>query len=289
MAERPVDRMRVGDVEIVALPDGAANLGGRPLAGPGDGGEDEPPVDWAEFHERFPDGFHGPDHHWRIHNNCYLVRSGGRRIVVDLGVGVGPYPRYGGLRGHLPQSMARAGLAPDDVDAVFFTHAHPDHVAWSVNEDAGTPTFPRARYLLHHADWHEYAVHRQPPPRYIERFVAPLRDLGVLDLLDGERALTDEVTAIETPGHTPGHMSLLIASAGEHAVITGDVFPSPFYLSEPERPFGSDLDRARGIASRRALLERIEAEGMRVIGGHFPEPGWGEVIRVHGRRWFRAL
>ncbi len=281
-----IDQMRVGNVEVVSLPDGAANLGGHPMGRDVDA--DAAPADWAAYHARHPDGFHGDEHHWRIHNGCYLLRSRGRSIVVDLGVGVGPYPRYAGLEGCLPDSMVRAGVAPGDVDTVFFTHAHPDHVGWSL-DGAGAPFFPRARYLLHRADWHEYAEHRQPPPRYIERFVAPLRDRGVLDLLAGETALTDEVTAIETPGHTPGHMSLLIASAGERAVVTGDVIVSPFYVSEPERPFGSDLDRAQGIRTRVALVERVEAEGMRLVGGHLPEPGWGEVVRLHGRRWFRAL
>jgi glyoxylase-like metal-dependent hydrolase (beta-lactamase superfamily II) len=278
-----VEAIHIGNVEMLALPDGAANLGAHPMSP-----EDGPAPDWAPYHERFPDGFHGPDHHWRIHNTCYLVRSQGRSILVDTGVGVGPYARYQDMRGTLMGAMREAGVALEDVDAVMMTHAHPDHVGWNVDEETGRPRFPAARYLLGEPDWREYGG-REPPPRYFQRFLQPLDDAGALDLLEGETAVTDEVTAMETPGHTPGHMSLLIASQGERLVIAGDVLTSPFYVSEPERPFFSDIDVQQAIGTRTALVARLEAEGMRVASPHFPAPGWGDVVRVEGRRWFRAL
>jgi glyoxylase-like metal-dependent hydrolase (beta-lactamase superfamily II) len=274
--------MRVGDVEIVSVPDGAADLGGWPLR------DDDRPIDWVAYHETSPDGFHGPDHHWRIHNGCYLVRHGGRTMLVDLGVGVGPYPRYRGMHGALLESLVEAGVGLNEVDVVFLTHSHPDHVGWAVDESTGRPRFPRARYVLHRKDWDEFTG-REPVPPFMNRFVRPLETAGVLDLLEGETALSPCVTAIETPGHTPGHMSLLIASAGERAVITGDVITSPASITEPERPFGSDLDPALGVRTRQALVDRIEAEGLRVVSGHLAEPGFGEVVRLAGRRWWRAL
>lgn len=277
-------RLQVGNVEVWALPDGAADLpshGAQPKAG-------EPPIDWRPIAERNPDAVHGADHHWRIHNNCYLIRSRGRTIVVDLGVGVGPYPRYRDMHGRLPEALSDVGTTFDEVDTVFFTHSHPDHVAWSMVEDEGRPRFGSARYLLHERDWKEFTG-RDPVPRYIERFVRPLHNLEVLDLLPGETALTDEVTAIETPGHTPGHMAVVITSNGERAVISGDVFNHPIYVTEPWREFTADLDHAQGIATREALLDRIEAEGMVLIAEHFPEPGFGHVVRAEGKRWFQAL
>jgi glyoxylase-like metal-dependent hydrolase (beta-lactamase superfamily II) len=277
-----IHRMRVGDVEIVSVPDGAADLGGWPLR------DGEGTVDWSTYRDTSPDGFHGDDHHWRIHNGCYLVRHAGRTTLVDLGVGVGPYPRYRGMRGALLGSLAEAGVALEEIDEVFLTHSHPDHVGWAVDEVTGKPRFPRARYVLHRADWDEFTG-REPVPPFFNRFVRPLQDAGVLNLLEGESVLSDAVTAIETPGHTPGHISLLIASAGERAVITGDVITSPASITEPERPFGSDLDVALGIRTRQSLLARIEAEGLRVVAGHLAEPGFGEVVRVDGQRWWRAL
>jgi glyoxylase-like metal-dependent hydrolase (beta-lactamase superfamily II) len=277
-------RLQIGNVEVWALPDGAANLGGHA----GYALDGEPPIDWGPVSERNPEAAHGHEHHWRIHNNCYLIRSSGRTIVVDLGVGVGPYPRYRDMEGRLPEAMADIGAGFDEVDTVFFTHCHPDHVAWSMVEEERQARFPNARYLLHERDWSEFTG-RDPVPRYVERFIRPLAELEVLDLLPGETALTPEVTAIETPGHTPGHMAVVIASAGERAVISGDVFNHPLYVTEPWRTFASDLDGAQGIETRKALLRRIEAEGMVLIAEHFPEPGFGHVARAEGHRWFRAL
>jgi glyoxylase-like metal-dependent hydrolase (beta-lactamase superfamily II) len=277
-------RLQVGNVEVWSLPDGYADLAGHgATAEPG-----EPPIDWAPIVSRNPNAVHDAEHHWRIHNNNYLVRSQDRTILVDLGVGVGPYPRYRNMYGRLPEAMQNAGRAFEEVDTVFFTHSHPDHVAWSMVEEEDRPRFTNARYLLHEKDWAEFTG-RDPVPRYIDRFVRPLHTLGVLDLLPGETRLTDEVTAIEAPGHTPGHMAVIIASAGECAVISGDVFNHPLFVTEPWRTFGADLDHAQGIETRNALLDRIEADGMRLIAEHFPEPGWGNVVRAEGKRWFQAL
>ena len=86
-------------------------------------------------------------------------------------------------------------------------------MGWNLTAER-TPVFANARYLLHHADWQTFQdpeIKAQVEARlqfeYIDDTLTPLRTLGILDLLDGERALTPEVTAIPTPGHTPGHMS----------------------------------------------------------------------------------
>lgn len=277
-----VHRMHVGDVEIVSVPDGYADLNGWPAA------QDDPnPVEWAPYAARNPQGFHGPDHRWRIHNGCYLVRSEGRTTLVDAGVGVGPYPRYANMRGHLLDSFAEAGVRLEDIDEVFLSHAHPDHVGWNVDESTGRPRFPNARYRLHRRDWEHFGG-REPPPPYFRRFLLPLERAGVLDLIEGETMLTRHLTAFETPGHTPGHMSLLVTSDGERAIIAGDVLDTPMHITEPERAFGSDWDREMGIRTRIALVDRLEAEGIRVAVQHFPEPGWGDIVRLDGRRWFRA-
>ncbi len=277
--------MCIGAVNVTALQDGAADLNGWPV--PSDP-QPDPPVDWPRYHERFPDGFHGPEHRWRIHNLLFLLETEGKRVLVDCGVGAGPYPWYQGMRGAALGSLAAAQVAPEDIDVVFLTHAHPDHVGWAWDEDARAPRFPNARYLLHEKDWDHFGT-RETVPKHFTRFVAPLREAGVLDLLRGEPEFLPGFTALETPGHTAGHMSLLVQSAGEGLVIAGDVLNSPMFLTEPERPFGSDADVALGIRTRKRLVDRIAAEGWRVAAAHFPEPGWGDLVHLEGRRWFSAL
>jgi glyoxylase-like metal-dependent hydrolase (beta-lactamase superfamily II) len=279
-----VHSLSIGEFRVIALPDGYADLQGWPV--PSDP-PPQPPVDWAAYHAAYPTGFHGESHAWRIHNTCYAIETPAHRILADCGVGVGPYPRYGNLKGDMPRHLAAAGLGFDDFDFVFFTHAHPDHVGWAFDEDAGRPRFRNARYLLARKDWDHFRGRETVPP-YFRRFIQPLFDAGVLELLDGERDIAPGLTALETPGHTPGSMSLLARSGGAGFVVAGDVLNSPMFIDEPQRPFGSDADIPLGIRTRSRLVDRVEAEGWHVSAAHFPEPGWGNVVRVDGRRTFRA-
>ncbi len=276
--------IEIGEFRVWSLPDGAAELQGWPMAEDLNGGN---PIDWASYAKRAPGGFHGPDHRWRIHNTCFLVEGAGQRILVDCGVGIGPYPWYAGIRGELPQHLERTGIEPESITQVFLTHAHPDHVGWTFDEERGKPRFPNARYRLHQRDWDSFGG-RETVPRHFTRFVGPLQQAGVLDLLSGESEIAPGVTALETPGHTAGHMSLLIRSQGEGLAIAGDVLNSPMYVTEPERPFGSDANQQQGIATRIALVERIEAEDWKVAAAHFPTPGWGKVVRAEGKRWWQG-
>ena len=277
-------KLTVGNVEIVALTD-AAGLFPPPISHlfPAVTAEQ-----WEPYRRRYPETFAGPDN-WHAHMVSYLVRSGGRTLLVDTGVGPEPAPElFGDLRGRLPEEMRANGIAPEEVNTVFMTHAHLDHVAWNLTGD-GRPRFPNARYLMHQADWDALPELQAAVPPYIEKTLTPLQGLGVLDLLTGETALTEEVVAIHTPGHTPGHMCLLISSGGEKAMILGDALVHPALVTEPEWVFGFDSVPEQAIATRKALLDRIEGEGMTIMQCHFPAPGFGRVIRLEGRRYFQAL
>lgn len=243
---------------------------------------------WEHYRQRYPGAFADADT-WSVHVGGCLVRSAGRTVLIDTGIG--PQPDQGlfpNFSPHFLDELAALGVKPDDVDTVFMTHAHPDHVGWNLTLDR-KPTFARARYVLSQADWDALPAMQAVMPPYIDRMLTPLEGLGVLDLLSGETALTDELVAIPTPGHTPGHMSMLISSGGERALIVGDALVHPAQVTETEWVFGFDADGQRAIATRKQLVDRIEAEGMKMVTCHFPQGGVGQIIRLEGRRYWQAL
>jgi glyoxylase-like metal-dependent hydrolase (beta-lactamase superfamily II) len=119
--------------------------------------------------------------------------------------------------------------------------------------------------------------------------VWPLEELGLLELMQGEHALTSELTALPTPGHTPGHMSILISSQGERALILGDAVHHPAQLQEPDWVSRADMDPDQARVTRRALLDRLESEETLIAAGHFPAPGFGNLVRLNGRRYWQPL
>ena len=110
----------------------------------------------------------------------------------------------------------------------------------------------------------------------------------MIDLLSGEQALTTEIMAIPTPGHTPGSMSLAIVSQGQHALITGDIAVNPTQLTETEWVFSFDMDPALAVQTRRQMIDRAEAENATLVVCHYPSPGFGRLMRIEGRRYWQG-
>ena len=247
-----------------------------------------PAEQWVPYRKRFDYVFHGDDG-WHNHVGCFVVRCGADVVVVDTGIGARPFGPSG-PSGKLLEQLSGCGLSPDDVTTVFMTHLHFDHVGWNIAVD-GAAMFPRARYVLSRGEWdarpaqaERAAALGQPP--YIDACVTPLGALGVLDLVDGEQALSGELTAIPTPGHSPGHMSVLVESEGERAMILGDVLLHPAQVSEPGWSSRMDMDPAQASETRRQVLDRVETESLIAAVGHIREVPFGRVVRVEGRRYW---
>ncbi len=279
--------LKVGDVEIVALSD--MNL---PFPMPLSQLFPTAPVDaWMPYKERYPDAFE--QDHMLIEIGCYLVRSQGETILIDTGYGAGPIEAIGGRRGELMDDLVAKGITPEEVNTVFLSHLHSDHVGWNVVEQDGklTPAFPNARYVVHHADLEHF---RRPEVQaastfpFMDRCVESVASLGLLDTLTEDTDLTGEVRALHTPGHTPGHMSILVASQGEEALIQGDVLVHPAQVTEDDWNCHFDNDWPRSTETRRKMLAQVEAQGTPVISCHFPAPGFGTVSRHEGRRYWQV-
>jgi glyoxylase-like metal-dependent hydrolase (beta-lactamase superfamily II) len=284
-------KLTIGNVEVLGFSDGRGDFP-RTLD---DLFPEVTAEQWEPHQQRYPSLFSGPNV-WHLDFCCYLLRSQGRTILVDSGMGPAGAPMaiYMGIPGCLLEKLQAEGVRPEDVDTVIPTHLHWDHIGWNVVEEGGRRrlTFPRARYLVHRADWEAF---QRPEARtwfplpYVDELITPLETLGGLELIDGDRNVTAEVTILHTPGHTPGSVSILIVSAGQRAIVWGDVIVHPAQVTEPDWLFAYDLDIGLARQTRRQLVDRIEAEGMTVLACHFPEPGVGRLVRLEGRRYWQAL
>jgi glyoxylase-like metal-dependent hydrolase (beta-lactamase superfamily II) len=278
MAENTV---RVGNVEITSLSDGYLEF---------DSCNFFPAVSaeqWQPYEAHL-----APGSKVRFNLASFILRSGGRTILVDTGLGPPPADAPASPWGELMKALQSHGVHVRDIDMVVMTHLHRDHVGWNLQrQGAGyAPTFPRARYWASRKDWEAC---RMEATR--ERFpnapscVWPLQDLGLLELVDGEQALTPELTTLPTPGHTPGHMSIMITSQGQRGLILGDAAHNPAQVQETAWISRADMDPRQAGITRRQLMERLAREGTLVAAGHFPAPGFGKVVTAQGRRYWQGL
>ncbi len=228
--------------------------------------------------------------HFTLNIGAFAVRSGGRLILVDTGIGNKNREQF--RNGVLPDNLRTAGIAPEDIDTILITHLHIDHVGWNTVERAGAfvPFFPKARYVIQRREW-EYWTQPEiaAANACIADSVLPLKETGQVDLIEDVTAITPEITTVPTPGHTPAHISIAIHSGGEKALITGDVTHHPVQLTEWEWGLAVDVDPALARETRQALIERVDREGELVIGTHFPFPGFGRLVRLNERRYWQAL
>lgn len=208
------------------------------------------------------------------------IRSGGKLIIVDTGL------QLPGAQ--LLDDMKAKGVDREAVDIVFLTHLHGDHVGWNMSD--GKPTFPNARYIIprhEYEHWTDEDFKKNWP--HIDVQVTPLADLDILDLVDDGYNITDEVSTMETPGHTAGHTSLVISSGGEKGFVLGDVCNNPVQAHFTDWCPVFDMDPAKARQTRHAVVDRLEAEGTLVSAGHFPDPGFGHFVRAQGKRLWQGV
>ena len=270
-------RMNVGNVEIVSLLDTPFEIPWQIFF------PERSESDFEPYRKRYPRSY--GERGFRTQAGCYAVRSQGQTILCDTGIGPGPIQFLGGLRGSLLEDMRGKGIPPEDVDTVFFTHLHGDHVGWNLSAN-GAPNFPKARHLVPQADWDYFGKMLETNQQMQQ--VTPLADQGVMDLISGEQTLTSEVTTYPTPGHTPGHTSLLISSAGERAIITGDLAHHPAQIDHVEWCSAFDADARTTTETRRKVFDQAEDDGLITAFCHFPDP-FGKLVPLQGKRVFQAL
>jgi glyoxylase-like metal-dependent hydrolase (beta-lactamase superfamily II) len=175
--------------------------------------------------------------------------------------------------------LAQAGYKPEDIDVVVCTHMHFDHVGWNTRLVDGewVVTFPAAQYLFARLEWEHWSKESSPFVNLDER-VRPVLASQQAELVEMTHAICDEVRLVPTPGHTPGHVSVVIASEGELAVITGDMIHHPLQVAEPDIGTNADSDSAAAVTTRRTRFAEWAADRALVIGTHFAGPVAGHFV-----------
>jgi glyoxylase-like metal-dependent hydrolase (beta-lactamase superfamily II) len=206
-----------------------------------------------------------------------LVETPKRRIVVDTGLGNDKegrgIPTWNNRNTPFLETMAAAGFPPESIDIVLCTHLHVDHVSWNTKLVGGkwVPTFANARNLFGRTEYEHWRDHSVEPSQkaVFNDSVKPIMDAGKAELIASDAKVTDEITMIPTPGHSPGHMSLLIVSDGEQALLTGDVAHHPCQMAHLDWASTVDTDAKQSTATRRQLFSRFADTAVLVIGGHY--------------------
>ncbi len=222
--------------------------------------------------------------------HSFVVRSEGRTVVVDTCAGDDPVRVVPGNPDFVERLAGEVDGGLAGVDVVLCTHLHFDHVGWNTRVIDGerVPTFPNARYLFGRDEVEH--LRSEEDDLSIEQFdVRPVFDAGQGDLIDTSHAITSEVRTIPTVGHTPGHVSVLIRSRGEQALITGDTFHTPLQIRHPELASSADWDLDRARATRRTLLDEHADTDLLVLGTHFAPPTAGRFRRDAHGFWFESL
>ena len=268
----------VGKLSVAAVSDGAPM---RALGGFFAGVE---PSEWTRAL-----GITDAEHPLPFNFGTFLVRGDGHTILIDSGQGARVRGQFAG-GGELLLRFRDLGVAVSEVDTIVHTHLHGDHCGWNVNDDqGGAVTFPNATVWVAQKEldyWTSPESDNNPQAEYSRSRIQPLVSAGRVKTTDGESDVYPGMTMIPTPGHTPGHCCVLLASGAEKLLILGDAAHHPVHLEHHDWIPGVDLDRAESARSRAKVAARAVAENLLLTGGHFPILTMGRIRRVeNGYRW----
>jgi glyoxylase-like metal-dependent hydrolase (beta-lactamase superfamily II) len=275
-----MSKWRIGDVTVTKVIELEVTGGSRfllPQATP----DAIKPIAWLRPH------FADENGRLRMSIHTFLVETPDRRIVVDTCLGNDKenrhIPHWNNMRTRFLSDIAEAGYPRESIDTVLCTHLHVDHVGWNTMKvgDAWVPTFPNARYLMGRTEYEHWStVADRPDMRFtLADSVTPIVEAGLAEWVETDHRLCPEISLTPTVGHTPGHVSVRIASRGEEALITGDFMHHPCQMAHPEWSTNADSDRDQGIRTRLDMFERLAGTPTLVIGTHFAGATAGRIVR----------
>ena len=218
--------------------------------------------------------------------NVALIESGGKRVLVDTGMGdrwsEKEVRMYGIDRSTtLLGGLRTRGLGPEDIDVVVNTHLHFDHAGGNTRRagEGVVPTFPRARYVVQRGEWEDARhPHERSRASYREDDFVPVAEAHQLDLIDGETEVAPGVRAVPVGGHTTHHQMVVVHSGGETLVVPTDLLPTASHLPLPF-VMGYDLFPVATLEAKRRLLHAAVEGGWRILFYHDARTPVGRVRR----------
>lgn len=241
--------------------------------------------DWLEPHFLLPKdlmtkGFLNASLH------TYVVRTPHHNILIDTCVGNHKQrsilPDWSMMNTNYLDKIAALGLAPEDIDFVMCTHLHVDHVGWNTRLVDGrwVPTFPNARYIFHRTEYEHWQNNRDHHGMdgAFEDSILPVVEAECADMVAGDYSIDDSIWLEPSPGHTPGHVCINLASGGATGLFTGDSFHHPVQIAYPEWSTAFCTDVEQSAIARRNILNKLADTDTYMLAAHFTDPTVGRIV-----------
>jgi glyoxylase-like metal-dependent hydrolase (beta-lactamase superfamily II) len=267
-------RMMVGDFEITPLSDGTVDLPVDKLLTQK---ADKTNAALAKAHLKSP---------LETSDNAFLINTGSKLILVDTGAGV----LFGPTLGKLLASMKAAGYSPEQVDEVYLTHFHSDHVGGLTAQSK--PVFPNAivraskvetDYWLSQANMDKAPADAKGSFKNAMAALDPYVKAGKLKTFEGDVEVSPGIRAVGGHGHTPGHTTFVVESRGQKMVMIGDlIHVGAVQFENPAVTVGFDGDQKAAAAARKKLFDAAAKDGSLIGGAHLQFPGVG-YLRSEGK------
>jgi glyoxylase-like metal-dependent hydrolase (beta-lactamase superfamily II) len=218
-----------------------------------------------------------------IFNNAYtpiVVNTGSKLVLIDTGTGEAGFASSKGMNGQFRSNLQAAGLKPDDIDTVIISHFHGDHINGLLDKD-NKLAFPKAEVLVPAPEWKYFMDDAEMNKQTSDRMKGVFANLRrVFDALgrkvtqyEANKEVAPGITSVATHGHTPGHMSFVIAQGNGKVFVQGDVTHVPYlFARNPGWHLMFDQDPNAAEATRRKVYDMLAAEKLMVQGFHYPFP-----------------
>jgi methylmalonyl-CoA epimerase len=276
-----VRRYQLGDLELISLFDGFFRLDGGAMFGV------VPKPMWEKKTA-------ADDRNRILLGMRPLVVRGNRTMLIDAGLGGKDDAKFHEIYGvdrsrNLDHTLAEAGLRPEDIDIVLASHLHFDHCGgFTYRDSSGTvrPKFPRAQYVVRRGEWEDAThPHERNRASYLADNYVPLKDAGVLQLVDDDQTIMPGVRVQRTGGHCMHHQVIWIESGGKAAVFAADLVPTTAHLDNPWI-MGYDLYPMDTLAAKKAFFNDVAAKDALVFFEHDPSVAAGHIREDKGKRTY---